>query len=223
LGYMEAYIQEIVDNGTFPLPSIQGKVASNIESLDGLLVRADRILNTPLPIANTIAISQITWIYVITLPIQLVGLMGWVNVPVTIIAAYIIIGYAAIGNEIENPFGPEVNDLPLELYCAQIASDIAIITSHPPPQTEDYAFRPDNKLLYPICTTGRKHWADAEIVDIREALKTRALISKPAMWRRQSAVPSDLPLPIEREHSVDGSTLHGTGMLIVLKRKCQHN
>jgi hypothetical protein len=53
--------------------------------------------------------------------------MGWVNVPVTIIAAYIALGYAAIGNEIENPFGPEVNDLPLELYCARIASDIAII------------------------------------------------------------------------------------------------
>jgi putative membrane protein len=153
---MEAYIQEVIDNGTFSLPSTQGKVAANMESLDEPLVKADRILNTPAPIAYTIAISQITWTYIVTLPIQLVGLMGWVNVPVTITAAHIILGYAAIGNEIENPFGPEVNDLPLELYCAHIASDIAITTSHLPSRTTDYAFRPDNKLFYPICATGRK-------------------------------------------------------------------
>jgi putative membrane protein len=30
--------------------------------------------------------------------------VGWLNVLVTVVAAYIIVGFAAIGNEIENPF-----------------------------------------------------------------------------------------------------------------------
>lgn len=98
---MNAYIQTIVDNGTFPLASTQSKAIHNIENLDDILVTADRILNTPLPIAYTIAISQITWIYVITLPVQLVKQLGWINVPVVLISAYIILGFAAIGNEIE--------------------------------------------------------------------------------------------------------------------------
>jgi len=210
LAYMNAYVQEIIDNGTFPLAAIQGKAVTNIQSFDDILVTADRILNTPLPIAYTIAISQITWIYVVTLPLQLVKLMGWANIPVTMISAYIILGYAAIGNEIENPFGTEVNDLPLELYCAQIASDIAIISSRPPARIEDYAFHPDNKPLYPISTSGPKYWPDADIEDIRDALKTRALISKPAMWRRQSLVSGKFPLV--RDQSVGGSTLNTQGM-----------
>ncbi|KAH4184796.1 hypothetical protein HBH96_158100 [Parastagonospora nodorum] len=206
LAYMNAYVQEIVDNGTFPLAAIQGKAVANIQTFDDILVTADRILNTPLPIAYTIAISQITWIYVITLPLQLVKLMGWANIPVTMISAYIILGYAAIGNEIENPFGTEVNDLPLELYCAQIASDIAIISSRPPARIEDYALHLDNKPLYPISTSGPKYWPDADIGDIRDALRTRALISKPAMWRRQSLISGKFPLV--RDRSVGGSTLN---------------
>ncbi|KAH7406884.1 Bestrophin, RFP-TM, chloride channel-domain-containing protein [Phaeosphaeria sp. MPI-PUGE-AT-0046c] len=207
LGYMNAYVQTIVDNGTFPLASTQSKAIHNIESLDDILVTADRILNTPLPIAYTIAISQITWIYVITLPVQLVKQLGWINVPVTLISAYIILGFAAIGNEIENPFGIEVNDLPLELYCGQIASDIAIISSKPPPGLDEYAFHSDNKPLYPMSSAGPNFWPDADVKDLREALRTRAMMSKPAMWRRQS---STLKAPLVRGQSVGGSTLNET-------------
>lgn len=97
-----------------------------------------------------------------------------------------IFGFAEIGNHIENPFGLEVNDLPLEIYCAQIASDISIISSKPPPDFEDYVLHPSNKPLYPISSADSKFWPEASMADIRDALKTRALLSKPAMWRRQS-------------------------------------
>jgi putative membrane protein len=206
---MNAYIQTIIDQGNFPLASVQSKSVANIQELDDILVTADRILNTPLPIAYTIAISQITWIYVITLPIQLVNKLGWGNVPVTIISAYIILGFAAIGNEIENPFGREVNDLPLELYCGQIASDIAIIAARPPPDLDDYAFHPGNKPLYPVSAAGPGYWPDADIEDIRGALKARALTTKPAMWRRQSR--AVLKTPIVRSVSVGGDTLTEQG------------
>lgn len=205
LGYMAAYIKTINDNGTLSLAAMESKAINNIQSLDDILVTADRILNTPLPIAYTIAISQITWIYIITLPIQLVRLMGWINVPVTIIAAYIILGFAAIGNEIENPFGVEVNDLPLELYCAQIASDIAIISSRPRAKLRDWALHPSNNPLYPINLPVHNYWSETNIEDIREALRTRAAINKPAMWRRQSNVEGLSPLT--QISSVDNSTL----------------
>jgi putative membrane protein len=110
--------------------------------------------------------------------------MNWLNVPVTIIAAYIILSFAAIGNEIENPFSYEVSDLPLELYCAQIAPDVTIISSPPPAELHEYVTHPGNKPLYPISSAGPKGWPDTGFEHINEALKTRAMISKPTMWRR---------------------------------------
>lgn len=190
LSYMSAYISSIVSNETLRPPNVIPSVLNALQEMNDILVTADRILNTPLPIAYTIAISQITWIYIITFTIQLVTLMGWLTIPTTVVASYIILGFAAIGNEIENPFGVEVNDLPLEQYCAQIASDIAIISSRPPPKLSEYALHPDNKPLYPISSAGSAYWPDASIEDIRDALKTRAMISKPTMWRRQSMPPA---------------------------------
>lgn len=41
----------------------------------------ERVLDTPLPIAYTIAISQIAWIYVLVLPFQLYTTLQWVTIP----------------------------------------------------------------------------------------------------------------------------------------------
>lgn len=177
LSYMSAYVDEIMSNGTFANAIAQTHALNNMQNLNEILQCTDRILNTPLPEAYIIAISQITWIYIITLPFQLVNLMGWTAIPVTTIAAYIILGIAAIGNEIENPFGPEVNDLPMELYCAQIASDITIITSRPTPKPWENFKHPGNKPLYPISSAGLDFWSSRDEVDIRNALHTRACIS----------------------------------------------
>ena len=41
----------------------------------------ERVLNTPLPLAYTILISQITWVYVLVLPFQLYPELGWITIP----------------------------------------------------------------------------------------------------------------------------------------------
>lgn len=67
---------------------------NNIASLNDVLTGTERVLTTPLPIAYTIAISQITWVYVFLLPFQLLSVpnMGWVTIPAAVAAAYIILG-----------------------------------------------------------------------------------------------------------------------------------
>ena len=50
----------------------------------------DRVLQTPLPIAYSIAISQITWVYVMMLPFQLWDDLRWITIPGCIFAAYIM-------------------------------------------------------------------------------------------------------------------------------------
>lgn len=138
---------------------------------------AERVLNTPLPAAYSIAIAQITLIYVFTLPFQLVEPLGWIAIPGTMAGAYIILGLAAIGQEIENPFGHDVNDLPLSRYCEEISLELDIMTATPPPESSRYMWRKDNLVLYPLSMSGHDVWEKRTIDDIRDALKAKTVAS----------------------------------------------
>jgi hypothetical protein len=96
------------------------------------------------------------------------------------VAAYIILGLATIGSEIENPFGQDVNDLPLDTYCRQIALELDIITATPPPNVDDFTNRDDNLVLYPLSTNGYPNWKDRSVEEIRAALKTKVVANSPA-------------------------------------------
>ena len=93
------------------------------------------------------------------------------------VAAYIIIGLLTIGSEIENPFGHDVNDLPLTSYCRQIAKEIDIITASPPPNVENFMTRPENMVLFPLSQAGYPMWKDRNREDIHAALRAKFVAS----------------------------------------------
>jgi putative membrane protein len=80
LNHLSVYMKTIFDNGTFKVSIYQTQSLNAITSLNDVLTGTDRILNTPLPIAYSIAISQITWVYILLLPFQLYKSLGWVTV-----------------------------------------------------------------------------------------------------------------------------------------------
>ena len=162
---------------------------TGIVQLNEALTGMDRVLQTPLPIAYSIAISQITWVYVMMLPFQLWDDLRWITIPGCIFAAYIIIGLAAIGREIENPFGNDVNDLPLEAYCEELELDIDTITSQPAPTTHEFMRRDGNMPIWPLSQKNYESWAGRSKQDIRDALMTK---TKADMAVRKSfAVPRE--------------------------------
>lgn len=141
--------------------------------MNDVLTGTERVLTTPLPIAYAIAISQITFVYCFLLPFQLYSSLRWVTIPATIAAGYIILGLLFIGVEIENPFGQDVNDLPLELYCAQIANEIDIIAAKRKPRNKDWIETLDNKVLWPLSQSGYNVWMHRGESTLREALKAK--------------------------------------------------
>ncbi|KAF2996262.1 hypothetical protein E8E13_004414 [Curvularia kusanoi] len=173
LNHLSVYMKSIYDNGTFKVSIYQTQSLNALTTFNDVLVGTDRILNTPLPIAYSIAISQITWVYILLLPFQLYKLLGWITIPASIFAAYIILGIALIGREIENPFGDDVNDLPLDAFCTQIRKDVDIIMSKPAPSVEEAVMHPDNMLLYPLSDMGSKGWAEKSVDEIRDALASK--------------------------------------------------
>ncbi|OCK78405.1 UPF0187-domain-containing protein [Lepidopterella palustris CBS 459.81] len=173
LTHLSAYVDSLIDNSTLKVPIYQTQAVNSIVSLNEILIGTDRVLQTPLPIAYSITFSQITWVYVMMLPFQLWDSLRWVTIPGTIFAAYIILGIAAIGREIENPFGMDVNDLPLDSFCDELAADINIITSAPAPVVSDFVARGGNMVMWPLSLKGWDEWKDRTKQDIREALMTK--------------------------------------------------
>lgn len=115
-------------------------------------------------------------------------------------AAYIILGLATIGSEIENPFGHDVNDLPLDTYCRQIALELDIITASPAPNVDDFMTRSENLVLFPLSQYGYSEWKDRSVEDIRAALRTKA-IANPAPSPSDASTVVD-SLSTKRKHSV---------------------
>ncbi|KAK6212573.1 hypothetical protein LQW54_005158 [Pestalotiopsis sp. IQ-011] len=173
LCYLSAYADEVVGNGQLPIPMTQTNLYNGIATLNDVLTGTDRVLNTPLPIAYTIAFSQITWAYILVLPFQLIGSLGWITIPASMVAAYIILGILFIGREIENPFGSDVNDLPLELYCKQVMDDMETIAAKPKPRMAQYVESSRNKVLFPYSESSYYAWAQRPESVIRAALRNR--------------------------------------------------
>lgn len=94
LNHLSSYMKTIYDNGTFKVSIYQTQSLNALTTMNDVLTGTDRILNTPLPIAYSIAIGQITWVYILLLPFQLFKSLGWVTIPASVFAAYIILGIA---------------------------------------------------------------------------------------------------------------------------------
>lgn len=99
---------------------LQTTVKSMMESLG----HCERILRTPLPLAYSIHLKQLLLIYCVLLPFQLVKDLGWGTGIFVGLISFTLLGIEEIGLEIENPFGYDTNDLPLDAICNTIKSDI---------------------------------------------------------------------------------------------------
>lgn len=101
---------------------VQANIDQNVQLLVDYMGGCERIRKTPLPFAYVIHLRRALIIYCFTLPFALVDLFSttWVVVLDTLFLSYIYFGIEEIGVEIEDPFGDDENDLPLEDICLSI-------------------------------------------------------------------------------------------------------
>ena len=108
------------------LVSVNQLTAMNglVNDVLGSLTTCERILSTPIPLAYAIYLKRLLLIYCISLPFQVVNTLHWWTSPIVVILSFVLLGVEEIGTEIENPFGEDANDLPLEEICTNISQDI---------------------------------------------------------------------------------------------------
>jgi putative membrane protein len=97
---------------------------NNVQLLIDYIGACERIHKTPLPFAYVVHLRRALILYCLTLPFALIESYGWSTVIDTLLIAYILFGIEEIGVEIEDPFGKDDNDLPLEQICATIERNL---------------------------------------------------------------------------------------------------
>lgn len=93
-----------------------------LEGFTNICGACERIKNTPIPLSYSSFIKKFIFIYCLTLPIGYVFSLHFLVIPFVMFVFYILASLEVIAEEIEDPFGEDSNDLPMERICKGIHS-----------------------------------------------------------------------------------------------------
>ena len=97
---------------------------ASLESMTDIQGGCERIKSTPIPFSYTVLIHRIVAVYCFFLPFGLVQTIGVLTPVVVALVSYAFFGLDAVGEQIEDPFGLDKNDLPLLLLCRTIETNL---------------------------------------------------------------------------------------------------
>lgn len=101
---------------TYHLPTLEYSMTTMTDIQGG----CERIKKTPIPFSYTILMHRIVGIYCFALPFGIYKDVGDLTPIVVFLIAYSFFGLDSIGAEIEEPFGYDPNDLPLNTFCVML-------------------------------------------------------------------------------------------------------
>lgn len=95
-------------------------INNELMSFTDICGACERIKNTPIPYSYSVFIKKFIFVYVVTLPFGFVFTLGYYVIPIVTFIFYVLASLELIAEEIEEPFGGDENDLPLEKMAHNI-------------------------------------------------------------------------------------------------------
>lgn len=95
-----------------------------LKEFSEILGACERIKFTPIPYSYSMYLKKFIFIYIITLPFGFVTITNYVTVPIVILISFVILSVELIAEEIEDPFGRDINDLPTDELSGKIKENI---------------------------------------------------------------------------------------------------
>ena len=117
------YLQQSYEKGCIH-PYQLSAMLKLLDNMVDVLGICERILKTPIPLAYIIHLRQLIFLYCFTAPFELINSLGWLTPLFVGVIAFTVFGIEEIGVEIENPFGHDANDLPLDQICRTMQVNI---------------------------------------------------------------------------------------------------
>ncbi|KAK3215718.1 hypothetical protein GRF29_8g878023 [Pseudopithomyces chartarum] len=110
---VESYIRRGFDRGWFHAP-LASQMTVQINSLVDAYGRMETIRSTPIPVAHLIHQKQVLALFVSVLPFAIVDDYVWWSIPIVAIVAFTLYGIEGIGQQLEDPFGYDKNDIKMD-------------------------------------------------------------------------------------------------------------
>lgn len=99
----------------------------NLNALLDICGACERIKRTPIPYSYSMFLKKFILMYVITIPIALVPILGYLSALIATFIFYILMSIEIIAEEIEDPFGDDDNDLPTDMMSNTIKRNVVEI------------------------------------------------------------------------------------------------
>jgi ion channel-forming bestrophin family protein len=103
-----------------------------VKALTDIVGACERIKNTPIPYSYSLFMKKFIFIYTMTMPLGFITSFEYWTIPVVMFVFYVLVSIELIAEEIEEPFGIDSNDLPMEEMALRIKQNVReiISTSH---------------------------------------------------------------------------------------------
>ncbi|WP_419736165.1 bestrophin family protein [Pseudomonas sp. COR18] len=111
-------------------------LAGLLLSLSQVQASCERIKLTPLPFPYNLLLHRTIYLFCILLPFAMAEPLGWLTPVFTAIVSYTFLGLDEIGDDLEDPFGFDENDLPCSAILRTVEREILASLGHrdlPPP------------------------------------------------------------------------------------------
>jgi len=89
-----------------------------------LLGGCERIKYTPIPYSYMMYVKKFIAIYIITLPFGFVTQSGYMTIPIVVLISFMLLSVELIAEEIEDPFGRDITDLPLDDLSGKMRDNV---------------------------------------------------------------------------------------------------
>lgn len=113
-------------------PILYARVEALLQTLGSVQTGCERIAGTPLPFAYTLLLHRSAWLFCVLLPFALSSALGWASPLLSMLLAYAFFGLDQVSDEVEDPFGRQPNDLPLDALLRTVEIDLLAATGHRP-------------------------------------------------------------------------------------------
>lgn len=112
---------------------IYTQMNQHVTELSLVQTGCDRIATTPLPFAYSVLLNRTVYFFCFMLPFSLGSTLGLATPLLVGILAYTFLGLDALSSEIEEPFGTQSNDLPLDAMVRTIEIELLGTLGKPTP------------------------------------------------------------------------------------------
>ncbi|MEO9851868.1 MAG: bestrophin family protein [Reichenbachiella sp.] len=98
-----------------------------LTALTNITGKCERIRNTPIPYSYSMFMKKFIFTFIATLPFAFVTVYHYWTILIVVLILYILMSIELLAEEIEDPFGSDINDLPTDMLAVKIGKNVSEI------------------------------------------------------------------------------------------------